>query len=102
MSNVAMNNQVPVLVWTYIFFFFSLKRFYLFILRQRGREGKRERNINVRLLLMCSHWDLARNPGMCPDWESNWRPFGLQAGAQSFEPHQPGLDLICDQGSPLP
>ena len=22
--------------------------------------------------------DLARNPGMCPDWESNWRPFGLQ------------------------
>ena len=22
--------------------------------------------------------DLARNPGMCPDWESNWQPFGLQ------------------------
>ena len=22
--------------------------------------------------------DLACNPGMCPDWESNWRPFGLQ------------------------
>ena len=22
--------------------------------------------------------DLARNPGMCPDWESNRQPFGLQ------------------------
>ena len=22
--------------------------------------------------------DLARNPGMCPDWESNWQPFGSQ------------------------
>ena len=20
----------------------------------------------------------ACNPGMCPDWESNWQPFGLQ------------------------
>ena len=37
--------------------------------------------------------DLAYKPGMCPDWESNWRPFGLQAGAQSTEPHQPGLDV---------
>ena len=34
--------------------------------------------------------DLARNPGVCPDWESNWPPFGLQAGTQSTEPHQPG------------
>ena len=35
--------------------------------------------------------DLAYNPGMCPDWELNQQPFGLQAGAQSTEPHQPGL-----------
>ena len=26
---------------------------------------------------------------MCPDWESNQKPFGLQAGAESTEPHQP-------------
>ena len=26
--------------------------------------------------------DLARNPGMCPDWESYWLPFDSQAGAQ--------------------
>ena len=31
------------------------------------------------------------NPGMCPDWDSNQWPFGLQAGTQSTEPHQPGL-----------
>ena len=34
--------------------------------------------------------DPAHNPGMCPDWESNQRPFGSQAGAQSTQPHQPG------------
>ncbi|XP_053785577.1 CYFIP-related Rac1 interactor B isoform X1 [Desmodus rotundus] len=33
--------------------------------------------------------DLACYPGMCPDWESNQHPFGLQTGAQSTEPHQP-------------
>ena len=37
--------------------------------------------------------DLACNPGMCPDWESNQQPFGLQAGTQSTELHQPGLIL---------
>ena len=35
--------------------------------------------------------NLACNPGMCPDWESNQLSFGSQAGAQSTEPHQPGL-----------
>ena len=35
--------------------------------------------------------DLAHNPGVCPDWESNCQPFGPQAGIQSTEPHQPGL-----------
>ena len=28
---------------------------------------------------------------MYPDWELNRWPFGLQAGAQSTEPHRPGL-----------
>ena len=31
---------------------------------------------------------------MCPDWESNQRPFGSQAGTQSTELHQPGLYLL--------
>ena len=38
--------------------------------------------------------DPARNPGMCPNWESNWRPYGSQAGTQSIEPHQPGLPFL--------
>ena len=38
--------------------------------------------------------DLACNPGMCPDWESNQRPFGLQSSTQSTEPHQPGHSNI--------
>ena len=33
---------------------------------------------------------LAHNPGMCPDWESNWQPFGSQASAQSTEPQHSG------------
>ena len=35
--------------------------------------------------------DLARNPGMCPDWESNQQPLASQASTQCIEPHQPGL-----------
>ena len=40
----------------------------LFIFRERGREGERERNINVWLLLIRPQqgtW--ACNPGICPD-----------------------------------
>ena len=36
------------------------------------------------------YWGPAHNPGMCPDWELNQRPFGSQAGAHFIEPHQPG------------
>ena len=44
--------------------------------------------------------DPAHSPGMCPDWELNWQTFGLQAGTQSTEPHQPGLkNLILKQGA---
>ena len=35
--------------------------------------------------------DLACNPDMCPDWESNRRPFYSQASTQFTEPHQLGL-----------
>ena len=36
------------------------------------------------------YWGPGSKPGMSPDWESNWQPFGSQAGTQSTEPHQPG------------
>ena len=49
-----------------------------FLERGEGREKERERNITVWLPL--AHpptGDLACNPGLCPDWESNWQPFGF-------------------------
>ena len=41
-------------------------------------------------LLHAPTGDLVRNPGMCPDWESNPQAFGSLPGAQSTELHQPG------------
>ena len=67
--------------------------FYLFIFTERGREGEREGE--KRQCVVVSHapptGELARNPGLCPDWESNRQCLGSQANAQSTEPHQPGL-----------
>ena len=63
---------------------------HLFFREEKGGR-KMERNISVWLPLTCpSPGDLTYNPGMCPDWESNWHPFGSQASAQSTEPHQSG------------
>ena len=69
--------------------------FFIYVLLERGREGEREEERHQ--CAIASHVsrteDLVHNPGMCPDWESNQRPFDSQAGTQSTEPHQPGLFL---------
>ena len=72
-------------IFTYIFL-----RFYLFIFRERGREGGREgeKHHCVAASPTASTGDLACNPGMCPDWESSPEPSGSQACAQSTEPYQ--------------
>ena len=77
---------------------YFLKDFiYLFLERGEGREE----NIDVweTHQLVASYTpptgDLARNPGLCPDWEFNQRPFHLQAGTQLSEPHRPGLKKKC-------
>ena len=44
------------------------------------------------------HWGPGLQPRMCPDWESNQRPFGSQAGTQSTEPYQPGLKAFLPLG----
>ena len=55
----------------------------LFIFRKRGRERERKGEGEKHQCVVASHapptGDLAHNTGMCPDWESNWRPFGLQS-----------------------
>ena len=52
-------------------FFFFKEFIYLFL--ERGREGEREGENHQ--CAVASHapstGDLAHNPGMCPDWESN-------------------------------
>ena len=77
----------------FYFHFYFFKDFHLFTFRQRLRKEKREGKKHYCVVV--SHapptGDLVCNPHMCPDWESNQRPFGLQASAQSTEPHQPGL-----------
>ena len=78
--------------------FVFLKRFYLFLEkgegreRERGREGERvgEKHQCVVASPVSPTGDLAHNPDMCPDWESNQRPFASQPGAQSTEPCQTG------------
>ena len=70
--------------------FFLFHFVYLFL--ERGREG--ERKEEKHQCVVASHapptGDPAHSSGMYPDWESNQRPFGSQAGIQSTEPHQPG------------
>ena len=78
-----------------------LKRFYLIIFREMGME--REREGEKHQCVVASHvpptGDLAHNPDMCPDWESNQQPFGLQVSTQSTEPHQPGLGSYHRKGT---
>ena len=64
---------------------------YLFLDRGEGREEERVRTSSVVASHTLPPGDLACNPGMCPDWELNQQPFGLQASTQSTEPHQPGI-----------
>ena len=78
-----------------------LKIFYLIIFRERGREGEREEETHP--CVVASHaphtGDLACDPGMCPDWESNQRTSGSQAGTQSTELYQPGLNFSFTMNS---
>ena len=89
-------DSVLVLVVCLVCFCF-FKIFYLFIFRERRREG--ERQGKKHHCVVASHvpltGDLAWKPGMCPDWDSNWQCFGWQTCAQSTELYQPGLVCFC-------
>ena len=74
------------------FFFFKI----YFIFRERGREREREREKHQGVVAsqVPSTGDLACNPGMCPDWELNWQPFGLGNNTQTAEQHQSGQGYV--------
>ena len=85
---------LPVFLSFYISWFpsFLLSFFPSFLPFARGREGETEGEKSS--LTHPPTGDLAYNAGMCPDWESNKRPFGSQVSTQSTEPHQPGLFFL--------
>ena len=57
-----------------LFLFFIFKDFIYLFFRQSGREGEREGEKHQ--CVVASHMlptgDLAHNPSVSPDWESNW------------------------------
>ena len=57
--------------------FLFLEDFYLFIFKERGKEGEREKHQRVVAFHTPPIGDLAHNPGMCPDLKSNQGPFSL-------------------------
>ena len=75
---------------------FKFKKFYIYFVFdfwERVREGEREGKKNIDWLLsICTSGDQTWL-GMCPDQESNWRPFSSWDDVQLTEPHQPGLKL---------
>ena len=66
-------------------------RFIYFLDRGVGRE--RENHQSVVASRVPPTGNLAHNPDVYPDWESNWRPFGSQGGTQSTKSHQPGNNV---------
>ena len=75
---------------------FLVFKIYLFIFRERGKEGERQREKYQCVVASRARptEDLAGNPDMCPDWELTQRPCGSQASTQSTELHQPGLKCV--------
>ena len=65
---------------------------------EKGKGGRKRRK-ETAMCKKYTDWlplihpqlgNLAHNPGMCCDWESNLQPFCLQTSTQSTELHQPG------------
>ena len=74
-----------------------LKILFIYFFREGKGGRKRGRETSMWGCLLCAPTgDLARNPGMCPDWEFNQWLFGSQAGAQSTQPHQPGTNVYSE------
>ena len=62
----------------------------IYFLLERGEGTEKEGEKHQCVVASCTPptGDLARNPGMCPDKESNQQRFGSQADdTQSTEPH---------------
>ena len=65
----------------------------MYLFQKEGKGGRKRKKHQWVASRTHPTRDLAHNPGMCPDWESNQQPFSSQASTQSTEPHQPGHTL---------
>ena len=65
------------------------------IFRWRVREGEKEEEKYQCVIASCTPptGDLALNPGMCPDWESNWRPLVCRTALNPLSHTRQGLSL---------
>ena len=82
-------------------FSFFFKDFIIYFQREEEGEREGEKHQCVVGSRMPPTWDLAGNPGTCPDWELNWQTFASQSGAQSTELQQPGCGIFL-QTSNMP
>ena len=67
-------NSAESVIYREIFF----KSLFIYSEKEEGMEKEGEKHQCVVASHMAPTGDLADNPGMCPDWESNWQPFSLQ------------------------
>ena len=65
--------------------------FILFLEKGRKREREGEKHQCVVASHTAPTGDLAHSPGMCPDWELNWRPFGSQPALSPLSYTSQGL-----------
>ena len=69
-------------LFIYLFLNIYFLNFYLFNFRERERRKKGQMHHCVVASQVPPTRDLTYNPGMCPDWELNWWPSGLQTCTQ--------------------
>ena len=65
------------------------KKYFIHSFREKGREREREGEKHQCVSHVPCIGDLARNPGMCPDWNQTGDPLVRRPAAQSTEPHWP-------------
>ena len=56
-----------------------------------GEKHRRVRDTFIICILRAFNWGPGLQHSMCPDWESNFQPFGVQ---QPTEPHRPGHPIF--------
>ena len=79
--------------------FLKIYIFFIYLFLEKGREGERERNINVWLPLthpILGSWPTTQACALTGNQTSD---SGSQASIQSTEPHQPGLRTTSLKGS---